>query len=117
MANKIHVKKGDIVCILTGKDEGKKGKVLSVYPEDGSVIVEGVNMSTKHKKPRGRYQQGGIIKQESPVNSSNVMLVCPRCGEPSRIGKNINKNGQKERYCKKCNEVVDITKESKEDRK
>lgn len=107
MANKVHVKKGDTVLVLTGKDRGKKGKVLNVNPGEGMVLVEGVNMTTKHAKPRGRYQQGGIIHQESPINSAKVMVVCSRCGKPTKIAKKIFENGDKARTCKKCNEILD----------
>jgi large subunit ribosomal protein L24 len=110
----VHVKKGDTVLILSGKDKGKKGKVLDAMPSEGMILVEGVNMSSKHKKPRTRYQQGGIIHQESPVNCSKVMLVCTRCGKPSRTGKVILENGEKVRSCKKCNETIDVIKAVKE---
>lgn len=116
MANKVHVKKGDTVYILSGKDKGKKGKVLRVIPKDNMVLVEGVNMVTKHVKPRNRYQQGGIVHQESPIYSSKVMLVCERCGSPTKIGKRILDNGDKARVCKKCNEVIDVIKKSKENK-
>lgn len=115
MANNVHVKTGDTVYVLSGKDKGKKGKVLSVNPDDMSVLVEGVNMNTKHKKPRGRYQQGGIIHQESPISSSKVMLVCGRCKSPTKVSKVVHENGQKDRVCKKCGEIIDTQKESKED--
>ncbi len=114
MANKVHVKKEDTVLVLTGKDKGKKGKVLSVNPSTYQVIVEGVNMSTKHKKPRGRYQQGGIIHQESPVNSSNVMLVCDKCGKPTKVAKKVLDNGQKVRSCKHCDEIIDVILDKKD---
>ncbi|MDO8686176.1 MAG: 50S ribosomal protein L24 [Clostridiales bacterium] len=113
MITKVHVKKGDIVYVLSGKDRGKKGKVLGVAPKEGKVLVEGVNMVTKHVRPRGRYQQGGLIHQESPVNSSKVMLVCPRCGNPSKFGKEILEDGDKARVCKRCKETIDIIKEGK----
>lgn len=115
MNNKVHVKKGDMVYVLSGKDKGKKGKVLDVNPSDMMVLVEGVNMSTKHKKPRNRYQQGGIIHQESPVNSSKVMVVCDKCGKPTKVGKSLLENGQKSRICKKCNEIIDVVSEAKKD--
>lgn len=115
MANKVHVKKGDTVIVLTGKDRysltKKKGKVLSVDREKNQVIVEGINMSTKHKKPRGRYQQGGIIHQEAPIHVSNVMLVCEKCSNPTKVGKKFLENGQKARVCKKCGEIIDIISE------
>ena len=115
MANKLHVKKGDTVYVLSGKDKGKKGKVLSVIPDDMMVLVEGVNMNTKHKKPRTRYQQGGIIHQESPISSSKVMLVCERCKTPTKIEKKVREDGQKYRICKRCGEVIDTQKDAKED--
>ena len=115
MANGVHVKAGDTVYVLSGKDKGKKGKVLSVNPSDKTIIVEGVNINTKHKKPTGRYQQGGIIHQESQINSSKVMLVCGRCKAPTKVGKLVHENGQKDRVCKKCGEILDTQKESKED--
>lgn len=114
MANKVHVRKGDSVLILSGKDRGKKGKVLSVFPDEKMVLVEGINVSTKHKKPRNRYQQGGILHQESPVNSSKVMLMCDKCKSPTKVAKKILENGEKARVCKKCDEVIDIIKEVKE---
>jgi large subunit ribosomal protein L24 len=111
--SKIHVKKDDKVFVLTGKDAGKSGKVLDVVPEKGRVIVEGVNMSTKHKKPRGRNQQGGIVHQESPISSSNVMLVCSKCKRPAKVGRKILENGEKVRVCKACGEVVDTIRQAK----
>jgi large subunit ribosomal protein L24 len=116
MANKVHVKKGDTVLVLSGKDKGKKGKVLSVIPDESKVLVEGVNMVTKHVKPRSRYQQGGITNQEAPINSSKVMYFCDKCGKPTKVGKQILENGQKVRTCKKCNEVIDVMKEAKADK-
>lgn len=114
MAGKLHVKKGDTVTIISGKDANKKGKILAVYPDKRKVLVEGVNIVTKHRKPRSANQQGGLIKQEAPIDSSKVMLVCPRCNMPSRTGKKILESGQKARVCKKCGEVVDIAREAKE---
>jgi large subunit ribosomal protein L24 len=105
---KVHIKKGDTVKVLSGKDSGKKGKVLSVDPKSSRVIVEGINMATKHTKPRSRTQQGGILHQESPVHSSNVMLICTGCKSPTKISKKILDDGQKGRMCKKCNELIDV---------
>ncbi|NLM44282.1 MAG: 50S ribosomal protein L24 [Clostridiales bacterium] len=104
---KMHVKKGDTVVVISGKDKGKKGKVLVAYPKDGKVIVEGANMSTKHKKPSQKIQQGGIIHQESPIFSSKVMLWCDKCKKGVRIGKRILQDGTKVRYCKSCGEILD----------
>jgi len=114
LANKVHVKKGDTVYVLTGKDKGKKGKVLAVNPEDSTVIVEGVNITTKHKKPRSRYQQGGIVHQESPIHSSNVMLVCDKCKAPTKVARQISATGEKTRVCKRCKETIDVIKKAKE---
>lgn len=114
LANKVHVKKEDTVLVLSGKDRGKKGKVLSVNPSTNQVIVEGVNMATKHKKPKGRYEQGGIVHQEAPINSSNVMLICDKCGKPTKVAKTFLDNGQKARTCKNCNEIIEVVFNKKE---
>lgn len=116
MKNKVHVKTGDRVYILTGKYGGKSGKVLNVNPSTGRVTVENMNIVKKHTKPRTAQQQGGIIEKESPLDSSNVMLICPRCNRPTKISRIILDNGQKARACKKCNEVIDIIREAKENR-
>ncbi|MHB8962617.1 MAG: 50S ribosomal protein L24 [Saccharofermentanales bacterium] len=111
---KVHVKKNDNVFVLSGKDAGKSGKVLDVDSENSRVIVEGVNMSVKHKKPRGRNQQGGIIHQESSVHSSNVMLVCEKCKRPAKIGRTVLPSGEKVRVCKSCGEITGTVKSSKQ---
>ncbi|MEM0530297.1 MAG: 50S ribosomal protein L24 [Candidatus Pararuminococcus gallinarum] len=105
--NKIHVKKGDTVIVLSGKDKGKKGKVLAVSPAEQKVIVEGINMVTKHVKPRRMGEPGGIVKAEGAMYASKVQLVCPRCGKPTRIGHKILADGSKVRMCKneKCGET------------
>lgn len=118
MDNKIHVKRGDTVVVLSGKQgvkqrrnnkkEPVKGKVLEVFPDKCAVLVEGVNMATKHKKPKSRYQQGGILHQEAPIHCSNVMVVCNKCQKPTRVGKEILPNGQKIRKCKKCGEEISV---------
>ena len=106
-AKKLHVKKGDSVVVISGKDKGKKGKVLVALPKDGKVIVEGINMSTKHKKPSKSVQQGGIIHQESPVFSSKVMLWCDKCKKGVRIGHKLLDDKTKVRYCRDCGDVFD----------
>jgi len=106
-ANKLHVKKGDSVVVISGKDKGKKGKVLVAMPKDGKVIVEGINMSTKHKKPTKNDQKGGIIHQESPVFGSKVMLWCDKCKKGVRLGHKILDDKTKVRYCKSCGDVFD----------
>ena len=102
MSNKLHVKKDDTVLILSGDDKGKQGKVLAVSPKEGKVIVEGINVITKHVKPTRMGQQGGIVKTEAPVYASKVQLVCPKCGKPTRVGHTFDENGKKFRVCKKC---------------
>ena len=98
--NKLHVKKGDTVIVLSGKDKGKKGKVLEVSPKERKVIVENVNMVTKHVKPRKMGDQGGIVKAEGAMYACKVMLVCPNCGKPTRIAHKILNDGTKQRLCK-----------------
>ena len=103
--NKVHVKTGDKVIILSGRDKGKEGKVLEVSPSEGKVIVEGCNIATKHAKPRKMGEQGGLLKVETAIYASKVMLVCPKCGKPTRVGHIIETDGDKKtklRVCKKC---------------
>ncbi len=95
------VKKGDRVKIIGGEDRGKMGKVLRVYPERYRVLVEGVNMITKHQRPTQTVRQPGIIQREAPLHESNVALVCPECGVPTRVGAAVVE-GLKMRRCKKC---------------
>ena len=101
MNNKVHVKTGDEVIVINGKNRGMKGKVLQVSPAEGKVIVEGVNIVTKHVKPRKMGEPGGLIKAESALYASKVQLICPKCGRPTRIGHAINRKGKKVRTCKK----------------
>ncbi len=103
---KIHVKSGDTVVVLAGKYKGKKGKVLKVIPDKGTVVVEGVNLVKKHQKPTQKMPQGGIIEKEAPVPNSKVMPVCPRCNRPTRMGRRLLETGKFARVCKKCGEVV-----------
>lgn len=102
----MHVKNGDTVTVISGKDKGKKGKVLKVYPKENKVIVEGINMLTKHMKPQGPTQQGGIIRQEGAFNASKVMYYCDKDKTGVRIGHKFLEDGSKVRVCKKCGEVL-----------
>lgn len=104
---KLHVKKGDTVVVISGKDKGKKAKVLVAIPKEGKVIVEGANMSVKHKKPNAKMQQGGRIHQESAMFASKVMLWCGKCDKGVRTGNRILDDKSKVRYCKSCGEVLD----------
>jgi large subunit ribosomal protein L24 len=103
----MRIKKGDIVLVTTGKDAGKKGKVLKVMPGQNKVVVEGVNRVKKHQRPNRAIPQGGILKIESPMNASNVMLLCNKCDKPTRIGSKILDNNEKVRVCKNCGEIID----------
>ena len=98
--SKVHVKTGDEVIVIQGKDRGKKGKVLQVSPSEGKVIVEGVNIVSKHVKPRKMGEPGGILKAESALYADKVQLICPKCGQATRVG-HVIENGKKFRVCKK----------------
>jgi len=104
---KLHVKAKDQVIVIAGKNKGKKGAVTAAFPKTGKVIVEGVNLVTKHQKPRGQGMPGGIIHKEAAIDASNVMLVCQKCGKPARYGIKVNADGTKTRICKKCHEQID----------
>ena len=104
---KVHVKTKDEVIVISGKDKGQKGKVLSVSPKSGRVVVEGVAMVTKHQKSRAQGQPGGIIHKEAAIDASNVMLVCQKCSKPARAGTKVQDDGKKIRVCKKCGQQID----------
>ncbi len=101
--NKLHVKTGDTVVVLSGKEKGKKGKILQVSPKERKVIIEGVNMCTKHVKPRRQGEAGGIVKAEAAMYACKVMPVCPKCGKPTRVGHKVLEDGSKVRVCKNAN--------------
>ncbi|HIZ17095.1 MAG TPA: 50S ribosomal protein L24 [Firmicutes bacterium] len=105
MKNKLNIKNGDTVMIMTGDKDtnrGKTGKVIGVSPKEGKVIVEGRNMVSKHVKPRKAGDPSGIVKAESAIYACKVQIVCPKCNKPTRVGKKINEDGTKDRICKKC---------------
>lgn len=104
---KLHVRKGDHVLVIAGKDKGKKGHILEAYPTEGRVLVEGVNIIKRHTRPNQVNPQGGIIEREAAIHASNVMIVDPKSGEPTRTGKKLLKDGSKVRYAKKSGEVLD----------
>ncbi len=99
----LHVKTGDTVVVLSGKDKGKQGKVVGVSPKEGKVIVEGINQVTKHVKPRSAQQQGGIVTAEAPLYACKVQVVCPKCNKPTRVYHKVV-DGKKVRTCKCGNE-------------
>ena len=98
----MNIRKDDKVVVLSGKDKGKEGKILTADPKAAKVIVEGVNVATKHQKPRKQGEEGGIIKMETPIYASKVMRVCPKCNKPTRAAFGTDKDGNKVRICKKC---------------
>jgi large subunit ribosomal protein L24 len=109
----MHVKQGDEVLVIAGKEKGKRGKIKQSIPKEQRVVIEGLNIVKRHAKPRGPGRPGGIIEMEAPLNVSNVMLICPSCGRASRMGKRfleeVDQKGRprKVRYCKACDAVVD----------
>lgn len=102
-----HIKKNDTVKVIAGKDRGKSGKVLRLIPKKDRVIVEKINMVKRHMKPSQQSRQGGILEKESPIHVSNLMLICSKCTDPTRVGYKVLDDNRKVRYCKKCEEVID----------
>ncbi|MBQ4039553.1 MAG: 50S ribosomal protein L24 [Oscillospiraceae bacterium] len=98
----MNIKKDDMVIVLSGSYKGKQGKVLKADPKNGKVVVEGVNVAKHHKKPRKQGEEGGIIKQETPIYVCKVMRVCPKCSNPTKETNKILADGKKVRICKKC---------------
>jgi large subunit ribosomal protein L24 len=103
MASKIL--SGDEVIVLRGKNKGARGRVRQNMPREDKIVIEGINIVRKHLK-RGRARQAGIVEVEAPMHASKVMLVCPSCGEATRVGFRFDQNGNKERFCKKCDSTV-----------
>jgi large subunit ribosomal protein L24 len=102
------IRKNDNVVVITGKDRGKRGRVLKVVPATNRLVVEGVNIIKRHTKPNPqRNIKGGLVEREAALHASNVQLVCPECGKPTRLGKKILGDGRKVRVCRKCEGVVD----------
>jgi large subunit ribosomal protein L24 len=106
MQNKLHIKKGDTVMVITGESIGQKGRVLEVDRKNNRAIVEGVNLVSRHTKPHSKAPQGGIIKKEAPIQISNLMLIDPTSGKPSRIGRKLNSKNKLVRYSKKSGEEI-----------
>ncbi len=100
------IKKGDNVKIIKGKDKGKMGKVLKAIPKENKILVEGLNLVKKHAKPRREGEKGEIVLVPRPISVSNVMLVCPHCHQPTRVGYRMV-NGKKHRFCKKCEQIIE----------
>ena len=100
--NKMSIKKGDTVVVLSGKDKGKQGKVLVAMPADRKVIVEGINVVSRHTRPRKQGEEGGILKKEAPLYACKVQKVCPKCNKATRPAHKLLADGKKVRICKKC---------------
>ncbi len=101
------IRKNDTVMVKSGKDRGRQGKVMTVDPKEGRVVVEGINIIKRHTKPRSAMQQGGIVEREASIDLSNVTVVCTGCSKATRVGFKLLDNGTKVRFCKKCGETVD----------
>jgi len=101
------LKKGDLVILISGNEKGKSGRILQVFPDEERIIIEKVKIIKRHMRPTSEFPQGGIMEKEAPVYISKVMFLCPKCGQPCRLGKKVLEEGIKVRYCKKCREVVD----------
>lgn len=104
---KLHVKKGDLVVVIAGKDRGKSGRIIKVIPKEEKVVVERINLVKKHVRPGPTTGQGGILEVEAPIHVSNVMPLCPNCNRPTRVGKKFLEGGTKVRVCKRCGESLD----------
>lgn len=102
----LHIKKNDSVKVLVGKDRGKTGKVLKIFPTKDTAVVQGVNFAKKHAKRTKQDDQGGIINREAAIDLSNLAVICKGCNQPSKVGVDILNDGSKVRYCKKCKEVL-----------
>lgn len=104
---RFHVRKNDTVMVIAGKEKGKIGKILKVFPSEERVIVEKVNLIKRHTRPSQQNPQGGIIEKEGPIHISNVLLYCTKCAKGVRVGRKVLEDGKKARYCKKCGEIFD----------
>lgn len=101
------VRRDDTVLVLTGKDKGKKGRVIRVFADEHRALVEKVNMVKRHSKPTQQLPQGGVVEKEAPIHLSNLMVVCGKCGKPTRVGVKTLAAGKKARLCRKCGEILD----------
>jgi large subunit ribosomal protein L24 len=106
MQKKLHIKKGDTVMVITGESKGQKGRILEVDREKSRALVEGINMVSKHTKPNAKAPQGGIVKKEAPIHITNLMLLDPTSGKPTRVGKKLNSKDKLVRYSKKSGEEI-----------
>jgi large subunit ribosomal protein L24 len=101
------IRKNDTVLVIAGKDKGKKGKVRSARPKDERLLVDGINFVKRHSRAKGRVKQAGIIEREEPIQVANIMLLCTKCNQPTRVGFRVLEDGKKVRICRSCQEVID----------
>ena len=104
---KLKIRKNDTVAVMTGKDRGKKGRVLQVFPETGRILIEAINYRKVHQRPTRNNPKGGIVQMEGSLSISNVQLFCGRCNKPTRVGYDFLSDGTKQRICKKCRDILD----------
>jgi large subunit ribosomal protein L24 len=102
-----HIKKNDTVMVIAGKEKGKSGKVLRILPKKDRAVVEKVNFIKRHMRPGPHSRQGGIVEKENPINISNLMVVCGKCTDPTRVGRRVLEDGSRVRFCKKCDEIIE----------
>ena len=105
--SRYHIKKNDTVMVIAGKEKGKTGKVLRILPKKDRAVVEKVNFIKRHMRPGPHSRQGGIVEKENPINISNLMVVCSKCTDPTRVGRRVLEDGSRVRYCKKCDEILE----------
>jgi len=103
----MQIKKNDTVMVVTGKEKGKKGRVITVYPAANRLLVEKLNMIKRHTRPNQQLKQGGIVEKESPISASNTKLICPKCDKPTSVSRKVQGDGTRARVCKLCNAVID----------
>jgi large subunit ribosomal protein L24 len=107
MRGRFSLKKNDLVMVIAGREKGKSGRILRVFPQKNRALIEKVNFIKRHTRPAGQTRQGGIVEKEAPIHVSNVMVICEKCNLPIRVGKKILDDGRKVRICKKCGELLD----------
>jgi large subunit ribosomal protein L24 len=107
VSKRYHLKKNDTVMVIAGKEKGKTGKVLKVLPKKDRAVVEKVNFIKRHMRPGAYSRQGGIVEKENPIHIANLMVICGKCADPSRLGRKMLEDGKRVRYCKKCGEIFE----------
>lgn len=103
----MQIKKNDNVIVTSGREKGKRGRVIAVYPAERRLLVEMLNIIKRHTKPNPQLRQGGIVEKEAPISVANVRLICPKCDKPTRVIRRAEADGSRRRVCKSCNEIID----------